>query len=78
MQLISLLFSAVWASTAINRFSDKECQEMDYQMANLRTAIELFQDFRRTYNLPNDHRVVQEMYRAFSPTLKASLNSPPY
>lgn len=47
---------------------------MDNQLTNLRTAVELFQDFQRQYQLTDDNPIMQQIYQLFSPILQAANN----
>lgn len=51
-----------------------KAREMDNQMTNLRTAIELFQDFQRQYQLADDNPIMQQIYQLFNPILQAANN----
>lgn len=51
-----------------------KAREMDNQMTNLRTAIELFQDFQRQYQLADDNPIMQQIYQLFAPILQAANN----
>lgn len=51
-----------------------KAREMDNQLTNLRTAIELFQDFQRQYQLADDNPIMQQIYQLFGPILQAANN----
>jgi hypothetical protein len=51
-----------------------KAREMDNQLTNLRTAIELFQDFQRQYQLADDNPIMQQIYQLFAPILQAANN----
>jgi hypothetical protein len=51
-----------------------KARELDNQLTNLRTAIELFQDFQRQYQLTDENPIMQQIYQLFTPILAAANN----